>query len=265
MAWRTLKCEGPGIREAGRVHHLTLVVFDRRVAEGSPHPLEGAGLGVEHGDAAVAVAVGHEQLVGRRMDLLVRGSVDVHRVGVALAPVPAADLHDERAVLRELHQLVVVDGRDPGHAVGGAVVAAQPDEALVVDVEAVLPLRPLVAVARTAPCPDEVAVAESKTTTGGAAIASSSAGSVSGRCRTQTLSCASMAMLDGAPSFIPAGTVGHAPSTSKMGRLRPCPVAVPTAGAQPDSHGGAAPAPASTTKPTRTARRSRLLCMIASR
>ena len=35
--------------------------IDRRVAEGAPHALERAGVGVEHDHAAVAVAVGDEQ------------------------------------------------------------------------------------------------------------------------------------------------------------------------------------------------------------
>ncbi len=151
-----LRFGGPGSeKRVGLV--LTLVVVHRRVAEGSPHPLEAAGPGVEHGDTVVAVAVGHEQLVGRRMDLLIRRPVEVHRVGVALVPVAAADLHDERAVLRELQQLVVVDRLDPGHAVGRTVVAAQPDEALVIDVETVFTLGPLVAGSRAAPGLDEVA------------------------------------------------------------------------------------------------------------
>ncbi len=106
--------------------------------------------------------------------------------------------------------------------------------------------------------------AASKTTTGGAAIASSSGGSVSGRCRTQTLSSASMAMLDAAPSFIPSGTVGHAGSTSKTGRPRPCCAAAPADIADPDSQAGAAAASAATTDARKTARGKRLRCMVAS-
>ena len=58
--------------------------------------------------------------------------------------------------------------------------------------------------------------------TGGAAIAACSGGSVRGRCRSHTLSCASMAKLDGSPSFHFSGTFGQAGSTSKVGRLLTC-------------------------------------------
>ena len=50
----------------------------------------------------------------------------------------------------------------------------------------------------------------SNTMTGGAAIAACSGGSVRGRCRSQTLSCASIAKLDGSPSFHFSGTFGQA-------------------------------------------------------
>src|SRR5204862_2312426 len=58
--------------------------------------------------------------------------------------------------------------------------------------------------------------------TGGAALAASPGFSVRGRCRTHTLSFASIAMLEGSPSFHCDGTFGHARSTSKVGRLRVC-------------------------------------------
>src|SRR5437660_4129255 len=60
------------------------------------------------------------------------------------------------------------------------------------------------------------------TMTGGAAFAVSAGLSVRGRCRTHTLSFASIAMLEGSPSFHCGGTFGHARSTSKVGRLRVC-------------------------------------------
>src|SRR5688572_22889114 len=63
---------------------------------------------------------------------------------------------------------------------------------------------------------------ESNTTTGGAAMAACSGGRVRGRCRSHTLSCASIAKLEGSPSFHFSGTLGQAESTSKVGRLRPC-------------------------------------------
>ncbi len=61
--------------------------------------------------------------------------------GVAAARLPrAADLHEEFPVGRELDELVVL-----------GIVAADPDVALGVDVNAVLVLEPLVARARPAP------------------------------------------------------------------------------------------------------------------
>jgi hypothetical protein len=105
----------------------------------------------------VAVTVGDEQFVGRLVHPDVGGPVQVGRVVVALALVALADLHDELAVLRELQELIVGDRLEVLDAVGRAVVAAEPDEALVVDVDAVFALRPLVPVPITAPRLDEVA------------------------------------------------------------------------------------------------------------
>ncbi len=86
-----------------------------------------------------------------------RRAVQVRGVGVALALVALADLQHELAVLRELQELVVGDRLKPGRPLRRAVVAADPDEALVVDMDAVLALRPLVARAGAAPGLDEIA------------------------------------------------------------------------------------------------------------
>ena len=72
---------GVGRRRIGRV-------VGRHVSERAPHPLELAGVGIEDDDAAVAVAVGDEQLVRLRMDERVGGLIQVLRVGVALALAP---------------------------------------------------------------------------------------------------------------------------------------------------------------------------------
>src|SRR5499426_3745781 len=64
--------------------------------------------------------------------------------------------------------------------------------------------------------------AASNTTIAGAAFPASSGLSVRGRCRSQTLSCASMAKLDASPSLNCAGSFGHAGSTSNTGTLRAC-------------------------------------------
>ena len=97
---------GPG-RHCLQAGRRALVLVHRLVAERAPHALERAGIGVEHGHAVVAVAVGDEQLVGLRQHPHVRRLVQVQRVGVALALGAAADLHHELAVLRELQELVV--------------------------------------------------------------------------------------------------------------------------------------------------------------
>src|ERR1700752_4624237 len=64
--------------------------------------------------------------------------------------------------------------------------------------------------------------AVSNTMTGGAAFDASAGLSVRGRCRTQTLSFASIAILEASPSFHCGGTFGHERSTSNVGRLRFC-------------------------------------------
>ena len=51
------------------------------------------------------------------MDPLVRGPVEVVRVGIALALVTAADLQDERAVLGKLQQLVIRNRLQPGQPI----------------------------------------------------------------------------------------------------------------------------------------------------
>src|SRR5215510_3555876 len=62
--------------------------------------------------------------------------------------------------------------------------------------------------------------AASNTTIAGAAFPESSGLSVRGRCRSQTLSCASIAKLDASPSLNCGGSFGHAASTSNTGMLR---------------------------------------------
>ena len=127
-----------------------------RLAEGAPGPLERAGVGVEHDDAVIAIAVGHEQLVGARQHPRIRGAMQVRGVGVAFALVALADLQDELAVGVNFRSASSATGFRPADAGGRALVAADPGEALVVDVDAVLALGPLVAVARAAPGLDEI-------------------------------------------------------------------------------------------------------------
>ncbi len=108
------------------------LVVDRRLgAVGAPVPLVGAGLHVEHDHAAVAVAVRHVDLARRVVGHHVRRTAEPRRRVRALAAVVLADLLDELAVGRELQDLVAV------------VVAADPDVAGRVDVDAVLVLDPV--------------------------------------------------------------------------------------------------------------------------
>src|SRR6516225_10025794 len=57
-----------GIGKSLRQNDRTAVLAAWRLAKGAPHPLERAGVRVEDDDAVIAVTVGYEQFVGRRMD-----------------------------------------------------------------------------------------------------------------------------------------------------------------------------------------------------
>ena len=138
------------VRQLGAVHRGAELLRRRRVgivaaevgvvrlvAVGAPVALELAGVGVDDGDALVAVAVGDVGLVRpsrrRRSSRPCRSA----RCRCCRSCTPVlADLHQELAVLRELQH----------HAVAAAV-AADPDVALVVDGDAVVRRRPLIAVA----------------------------------------------------------------------------------------------------------------------
>jgi hypothetical protein len=105
----------------------------------------------------IAVAVGDVQLIALRMHPDISRPMQVGGIGVALALVAVTDLQHELAVLRELQQLVVGDRLQARQAVRGAAVPAQPHEALVVDMNAVLAFGPLEAAAGAAPGLDVVA------------------------------------------------------------------------------------------------------------
>ena len=108
-------------RSAARIGRGRIGLVGRPLAVGAPVPLVGAGRGVEHDDAVIAVAVRR-----RRASLAARIDPDVGRLAelggvvVALARTGLADLHHELAVAGELQDEAVV-----------LVVAAEPDEALV--------------------------------------------------------------------------------------------------------------------------------------
>ena len=67
-------------------------------------PLVGAGLGIEDDDAAVAVAVGDVDLVGRRIDLDIRRAAEPVGVVAAAGLALLADLQQELAVAGEFQQ-----------------------------------------------------------------------------------------------------------------------------------------------------------------
>jgi hypothetical protein len=109
-------------------------------------PLVGAGLRIEHHDAAVAVAVGHVQLASRQVHAKIGRAAQVGGVVAALGLSAAADLQQEPAVERELQHLCVL-----------VAVAGQPHVVVVVHVDAVFAVWPLVALAGSTPRPHQVA------------------------------------------------------------------------------------------------------------
>src|SRR5262249_29652357 len=139
--------------DLGAVHGIAELLGDRRggivlarlgvvglAAVGPPVALVGERVGVEHDDAAIAVAVGDVDLVGRLVDLDIGGLAEQGRVVAAAGRRDLADLAHELAGARELQ-----------HRAVGIGVAAHPDEALAVGEDAVLAADPGVAVARAAP------------------------------------------------------------------------------------------------------------------
>ncbi len=201
---------GPG-GNAGQARRRTLVLVDRRVAERAPHPLERAGVGVEHdrrGDCR------------SRRRRTARWSAGAPRrppagAGCVVSALPLlgellADLQHELAVLRELHQLVVADRlraraargrrnccrrprRSPCGRCGCRARAAGHSTAALGAAPALMKLP-----------------AASNTRIAGAALPACSGLSVRGRCSTQILSCASTPMLEASPSFHCGGTFGQA-------------------------------------------------------
>src|SRR5215471_15060434 len=110
-------------------------------------PLVGAGRRIEHDDAVIAIAVGDIDLVRRLVDRGLRGLAELGRIAGALAWRDLADLRDELAVEREFQDRVVI-----------VRIAADPDEAAFVDLDAVLAPDPFIAFAGTAPGAQQIAV-----------------------------------------------------------------------------------------------------------
>src|SRR6516225_10975821 len=146
-----------GIREDLWRDDRTAVLAARPLAEGAPHPLERAGVRIEDDNTMIAVTVRHEQFIGRCMHPGVRGAVHVDRVSIALALVASADLQHELSVGRELQVCIIGNRLEPGQAGGRTIVSADPHEALMVDIDAMLALGPVISAPRAAPGLHEVA------------------------------------------------------------------------------------------------------------
>ena len=95
----------------------------------------------------IEIAVGDVDFVGLRIDFGIGRLAQAGEVIAVGLVALLADLQHEFAVARELEILAVF-----------VAVAADPDEALVVDTDAVFVLRPVVALARAAPGPRKLAV-----------------------------------------------------------------------------------------------------------
>src|SRR6185436_13455331 len=83
---------GNGRRRGGRPWRWRLGSVDRRVSESAPHPLEGAGVRIQHDHSAIPVAVSDERLVRLAIDDHVGGLFEVLRVLVSAALIAAAEL-----------------------------------------------------------------------------------------------------------------------------------------------------------------------------
>src|SRR5262249_54533619 len=103
--------------------------------------------GIDHRNALVEIAVGDIGLVGRGIDPDLGDAAEVLEVVAALVAAEVADLHQELAVIGELEDVGIL-----------LTIAADPHIALVVDMDAVVRLRPLVTLARSAPGPQQRAV-----------------------------------------------------------------------------------------------------------
>ncbi len=152
--------------------------------------LVGAGCRVEHDHAVIAVSVGDIELVVGRVDDHVGRAAEPSGVVAAGQFARAADLLHELAVARELQDLAVL-------VLG---IAADPDEVVVVDENAMLVGGPFVALTGAAPGLHDIADlielddgrrGDAAATLGVAPPRFSRSVSVPGRCTIQTWSCES--------------------------------------------------------------------------
>ena len=120
----------------------------RRLAVGTPDTLDRTGVGIEDGDAVIAVAVGDVDLVGLRIEFESGGLAELAQIRAAGERPPLAQLLDE----------FPVDGEFQDHAVVLAA-AGEPDKSFVVDHDPVLDEGPVIAPIISGPAPglDQVA------------------------------------------------------------------------------------------------------------
>ena len=111
----------------------------RLVAIRSPIALHLAGIGIEHGNTLVEITIGDIRFVGLRIDPDLGRPPEILEVVAPGILAEVAHLHQEFSVLGELQDLGVL-----------GAVAADPDVALIVDVDAVIGFRPLVSLPRAA-------------------------------------------------------------------------------------------------------------------
>jgi hypothetical protein len=109
--------------------------------------LVGAGVGIKHDDAMIAVTVGNEDFIGRWVDFRIGRPAQAARIGAACLRSGFADLQHELSVLSEFQDVTVV-----------VAIAADPDEAFGIDIDAVLVFEPVVALAWPTPGLEQIAV-----------------------------------------------------------------------------------------------------------
>ena len=131
------RVEALGIRG---IEHFALHGVRGRIIERAPQSPELPLLHIEHGHTPVHVSGRDEELILRGEFVHVGRPVRLPRVCVPIAPVGAADLHDEVTVRGAIQELVVAP-----------VAPGDPDEAVVTRRDPVLSCRPLVA--GPLPCP----------------------------------------------------------------------------------------------------------------
>ena len=103
-------------------------------------PFVSARVCVKDDDPPISVSISHEQFIGLRVHMHIRGAVDIDLVIIPGALARLADLQEELSVARELQDMVVA-----------RAFAGDPEVALVIDVETVNLLGPVVAFTRAAP------------------------------------------------------------------------------------------------------------------